>query len=144
MKRIPIFVVLALLGFGAWYGYTEYHRKNVDLSTAKPSLSADDVSLVNAFEKDSTRASKQYIDQVIAVSGTIKKIVNDDARWVIFLGDASRMSSVLCSMDPSHPTAYGSLQEGAKVTVMGMCNGYVSDELLGTDVTLNRCVVLKQ
>ena len=72
--------------------------------------------------------------------GIVKKIVQDQQPAVVFLGDEGQMSSVQCSMDPVQ-TAYKNLSTGAVVTIKGMVTGYRSDELFGTDVILNRCVM---
>ena len=45
-------------------------------------------------------------------------------------------------MDSTHATDYSKLQQGAPVTLKGVVNGAESDELLGTDVKGNRCVVV--
>lgn len=141
MTRIILIVILIAVGLAAWYGYNEYNRKNKDLSGIKATETVNALALIASFEKDTASASKQYIDKVVAVTGTIKKMEAEEAPVVIFLGDPGQMSSVLCSMDSSHAASYASLKEGSKVTIKGIVNGYQSDELLGMDVKINRCVI---
>ena len=141
MKRLAILLVLLVISAALFYGYKEYNRKNADLSSAEAAITIDALTLIAAFEKDSASASGMYIDKVVAVVGTIKKIEAAEAPVVLFLGEADQMSSVLCSMDSSHPLSGSPLKVGAKVTVKGLVNGYQSDALLGTDVALNRCVI---
>jgi opacity protein-like surface antigen len=141
MKRIVLIVVLLAVCFTAWYGYKEYNRKNIDLSGEKPTATVDALTLIASFERDTASASKHYVDKVIAVTGIIKKIEAEEAPAVFFLGEAGQMSSVLCSMDSTHAASYSSLKEGSKVTIKGLVNGYQSDESLGTDVKMNRCIL---
>lgn len=144
MKRIIIIIVLVIIAFGAWYGWKEYHRKNADLEEAKATVSVDAASLISAFEKDSATANKKYIDQVIAVKGKIKSINADGNPVVLALGEDGQMSSVQCSMDSTHASDYKSVQVGAMATLKGICTGALTQELFGTDVQLNRCVIQKQ
>lgn len=143
MKKIIIAVILIALLAGGWYAYREYHRTNKDLTNARPAVTVTATSLIAAFEKDSAAANRQYLDKIIAVKGTIKKMESDNSPAIIFLGEAAQMSSVQCSMDSSHARSYSALQEGTQVTIKGMVTGARTDELFGTDVVLNRCVIEK-
>ncbi|MBD0332649.1 MAG: hypothetical protein ICV66_08335 [Chitinophagaceae bacterium] len=140
-KQIVIAVVLIIVIIVAWYGYKEYNRKNVDLSTTKPDYAIDALSLIGAFEKDSAASNKKYTDKIIAVNGNIKKIDAEENPVILFLGDAGQMSSVQCSMDSSHVAEYKTLKEGTSVTIKGLCTGYEFQDLLGTDVKLTRSVI---
>lgn len=141
MKRIIIMIILLLLVAAGLYAYKEYNRKNSDLGGTRAAATTDALSLITTFERDSASANKQYLDKVVAVQGTIKKIERDGNPVIIFLGDAARMSSVQCSMDSTHALEYSDLTKGAMVTIKGRVNGAETDELLGTDVKLNRCVI---
>lgn len=145
MKKKKIFlliIALVLLG-GGWYAYSEYNRKVKDLSKVSADMHLKTVDLVSEFEKDETSANAQYLDKVIAVNGTIKAIEKDETNnYSLVLGDANSMASVRCSMDEDHQQKVEGLMAGARVTVKGACTGFNTDELLGSDVILNRCVIL--
>lgn len=141
MKRSLLIVTVLVIAVIAWYGYSQYNRTNEDLKNKKAEYSINDLDLIAAFERDTASSSKMYVDKVVAVTGSIKKIEDAEAPVVLFLGDKQQMSSVICSMDSSYSASYAKLKEGTKITIKGLCIGYSFDELLGTDVKLNRCVI---
>ena len=137
---IFLVVVLVLLG-AAWYAYKEYNRENADVAKIDPSITIDAASLIKAFEQNSDNAMKTYIDKTLEVNGTVNSV---DTSGVISLGPTGEMSSVQCSMDKRHVIDFASVKEGAAVTIKGKCTGYESQELLGTDVKMNFCVLDKE
>jgi hypothetical protein len=141
-KRIILSVIaIAIIG-GAWYGYSEYNRKVKDLADVKAQVIMKSNELIDAFEKDEKAANTQYLDKIIAVNGNVKAIEKDDrGHYSIVLGDAGGMSSVRCSMDSVHVKDIVNIKEGINVVVKGACTGFNADELLGSDVILNRCVM---
>ncbi|HEX2534422.1 MAG TPA: hypothetical protein VHK69_11840 [Chitinophagaceae bacterium] len=143
MKRILLIIVLIAAAAGGWYAYRAFNRTNPDLAGAEPVAQSEALALIAAFEKDSAAFNRQYVDKVVSVTGTVKKIDAEGNPVVLFLGDAAEMSSVQCSMDSSHAAQYTSIQSGATVTLKGMVTGAVTEELFGTDVKLNRCVPVK-
>ena len=140
MKRRILIIILLVTGIAVWYAYSEYHRPNASLSDAEATVTLTAAALLAAFEQDSALAVKQYADQVIAITGPIKKIEADGNPVVIFLGDAGQLSSVQCSMDSSNAAQYKTLQTGLTTTIKGQVAGFRSDPLFGTDVILNRGV----
>jgi hypothetical protein len=142
MKKIILLLAGVILVIAAWFIYSEYNRENADLRSTKPDFSMESGELIAAFEKDSASANKKYVDKVVAVSGNVKSIDANGNPVVIALGNPGEMSSVLCSMDSTHARDYKNIREGEKVSIKGMCNGGETQELFGTDVKLNRCVVV--
>lgn len=141
MKKALLIVTVLVIAVIAWYGYNQYNRTNEDLKNKKPDYSIESLDLIAAFERDTASSGKLYVDKIISVTGTIKKIEAEEAPVVIFLGNKQQMSSVICSMDSSYAATYANLKEGTNITLKGICIGYSFDELLGTDVKLNRCVI---
>jgi hypothetical protein len=141
MKKVIIISVLVIIAVVAWYGYSEFNRKNKDLQSVKADVTIDAASLITAYEKDSATANKQYTDKIVAVNGAVKNIDADGNPVVITLGDAGQMSSVQCSMDSSHAADYKVFKQGDHLTIKGKCTGGRTEDMFGTDVILNRCVV---
>lgn len=141
-KKIVLLVIAVALLSGGWYAYSEYNRKVKDLSKVSADIQLKTADLVSQFEKDESGANALYLDKVIAVKGTLKAIEKDEANnFSLVLGDESSMASVRCSMDEDHQQKIEGLLTGAKITVKGACTGFNTDELLGSDVILNRCVI---
>ncbi len=142
MKRsIILLVVIVLLAVASWYAYNAYTGKVKSLTEVKADVSVSAINLINAFEKDSASANKQYLGKVITVSGNVRAVENEGGSTTILLGEAGAMSSVRCSMDTAYAQQATAVQEGASITIKGACTGFISDELIGSDVILNRCVL---
>lgn len=144
-KKIIILAIIAFaLGGGGWYAYTEYTRKVKDLSKVKADIELSSSALINAFEADEARANAEYLDKIIAIKGPVKKVEkNERGHFTVILGDPNVLSSVRCSMDSLHQQEVAHLPEGSLVTLKGACTGFNADELLGSDVILNRAVLEK-
>jgi hypothetical protein len=137
-------IVIAAIG-GGWYGYKEYTREVKDLSKVKAQVRIHAAGLISAFEKNEPGANALYLGKVIAVKGKVKTVEKDDKEYYsVILGEENNMSSVRCSMDPAHREDVAALAAGSQITVKGACTGFNADELIGSDVILNRCVVAKQ
>lgn len=141
-KKIILLIIAVIVMSGGWYAYSEYTRKVKDLSKVSADMHLKTNDLVAQFEKDESVANAKYLDKVIAVNGTLKAIEKDEAdNYSLVLGDENSMASVRCSMDEDHQQKVIDLVTGVKVTVKGACTGFNADELLGSDVILNRCVI---
>jgi hypothetical protein len=142
--RIVRVVVILLIAaaVGGWYAYTEYNRPLESIADSKAAAVISAIDLISVFEKDSTTANQQYIDKIIEVEGILKEATADDqGLFTLALGDESSMSSVRCSVDSVSTQAASQIKKGDQVKIKGVCSGFITDELLGSDVTLVRCVV---
>jgi hypothetical protein len=144
MKRTILIAVILVLAIGGWYGYRLYSEKNPDLKNSKPDFSIEGTTLIAAFNKDSSGASKQYINRIVEVKGTVSKA---DTSGVIALGTAGEMSTVECTMDKRHKEDYVDVKEGEQVSIKGRVTGFKSETMLdinlGTTVEMNFCTVQK-
>lgn len=140
-KYVALLVLLVALLIGGWYGYREYNRRNEDLHNKTADYRIGATDLISSFEKDSAAANRKYTGKTIAVSGNVKSIDSDGNPVVIALGDNGQMSSVQCSMDSSYADEYKAVKEGDALTVKGKCTGGRTEDLFGTDVILNYCVI---
>lgn len=147
MKKRTI-IILAVIGFalagGGWYAYREFTRKVKDLSGVKPDLEISAPELIAAFETDEVGSNERFLDKVVAVRGSVGAVEkNDKGHFTVILRGENGLSSVRCSMDSIHQDEVATLPEGSLVTMKGACTGFTSDELLGSDVILNRSVLQK-
>lgn len=147
MKRKQKFVAITMAVFIAagFYGYKEYSRRNRDLKTIKPELEITATGLIKKFESDEANTNKVFLAKkefIISVTGNVKEVrKNESGFYSVALGDTASMSSVRCSMDSAHQQEAVSLAKGTNITIKGAFIGYNKDELLGSDIILNRCVI---
>ena len=141
MKRTILFVLLAVVLVLAFYGYREYVRKNKNLADVAAEETVTAPELIRAFETDSAGANKKYLGKIVAVQGTVKSVEAEPNAATIILGEAGSMSSVRCSMDTLQAKQAASVKAGQPLTMKGELSGFNKDELLGSDVILNRCVI---
>lgn len=150
MKRRKIILVglgvlLVAGAIAAWYIYKEYNRTHKDTADMKPDYTVNTVSLLQEFETNEQVSNKKYWDKIIQVEGMVKGLAKDDKGFYsVILGDSSSMSSVRCSMDSVHNKEAALLQKGSIALLKGICAGFNTDELLGSDVILVRCVVISK
>ena len=141
-KKIIGLAIFAALLCGGWYGYTEYTRKVTDLSEVKADMSLNASELISAFQANEAQSNADYLDKIIMVNGIVREVErNDHGHFTVVLGEDMQMSSVRCSMDSSYQDKIAELTKGSRVMIKGACTGFNSDELLGSDVILNRCVI---
>ena len=144
MKRSTILIiVILLLAVGGWYGYKLYTGKVKSLTEVKADASITATDLIKAFEKDSAAANGQYLGKILEVSGTTKTVENEDKSATIVLGEEGNMSGIRCSMDSNFVQKAAQLKQGSKTIVRGACTGFNADEMLGSDVILNRCILVE-
>ncbi len=140
---VPLVLLVAVLG--AWYAYREYNRTPASMESMKADFVTNTATLLGAFEENEAKANQQYLDKVIEVEGAIRAVNQDEAGlYTVTLGDDGSLSSVRCSVDSVFSEQATELQPGGSVTVRGVCTGFMADPLLGSDVTLVRCTILKK
>lgn len=141
MKRIVLILLLIIILAGGWYAYRVYTGKVKSLTEVNTDVKITAKELIAAFEKDSAAANKQYLGKVIEVTGNVKSVEKEEGGATVSLGESGAMSSVRCSMDTIFVHQVANIQEGSSITVKGACTGFISEELIGSDVILNRCIV---
>lgn len=142
MKRIIFILLLIVIIAGGWYAYKIYTGKVKSLTEVKTDVTITAKELIAAFEKDSAAANKQFLGKVVEVTGNVKSVEKEAGAATVSLGESGEMSSVRCSMDTAHVQQAATIKEGSSITVKGACTGFMSEELLGSDVILNRCIVV--
>lgn len=140
--KYSFFILILVLGAASWIAYREYNRKRSDTADLKPAFELKAPELIHAFETNEATANKTYLDKVLAVDGTVKSVDKDDnGFYTVVLGMPEGLSAVRCSMDSLHNAEAANLKPGATARVKGICTGFNADEMLGSDVVLNRCTL---
>ncbi|MBS1573822.1 MAG: hypothetical protein JST09_00845 [Bacteroidetes bacterium] len=145
-KKTISFTITVIALAGSLYIYKEYNRKNKDLGNLTPDLSISANDLLKKFETDEARANKTFLtrkDYIVAVGGKVKDVSKDEKGfYTISLGDTADMSSVRCSIDSVYKEKAAAVHPGDNITIQGAVTGFNKDDLLGSDVILNRCAVI--
>ncbi len=145
-KRVIGILIILNVGIGAWFGINEYNRTNKDISYVKADIKITATALIHQYETNDSLADKIYLGRVIETRGKVKDLKKDESGYyTVVLGDSAGMSSVRCSMDSVHQQDAAMLTPGTSATVRGYCTGFNKDDLgLGSDVILNRCVIVME
>ncbi|MEN9686646.1 MAG: hypothetical protein RLZZ28_2432 [Bacteroidota bacterium] len=143
MQRKMFYSVLILLVIsiiGGTYLFREFNRRNLPVSAQTPLYRVSSNVLIAAFSEHGEAANKKYLGNIIEVTGNLKAINKDDkGNYTIVLGDTAQTASIRCSMSSDKQPEYSKKMIGNPVTIIGVCTGYLPDELgLGADIILNR------
>jgi tRNA_anti-like len=144
--RLVIILIILDIAFGVWQGLSEYKRTNKDISTVKADVKIVATDLIHQFEISDSTANEKYRGKVVEVTGIVKDVQKDDSGYyTVVLGDTATMSAVRCAMDTIHQLDAASVAPNSSAIVRGNCTGFRKDEMgLGSDVILNRCVIVKK
>jgi uncharacterized protein (DUF1330 family) len=139
---IVLFTVTAI----AFYGYTEYNRKNISLATKAADFNVSSAELVQEFSANEKKATEKYSGKIVHIEGVVKSMEKDEKGfYTIVIGDGESLSSIRCSMDTSYVPDSRLQLEHPKVNLKGICTGYLADEMgLGADIILNRCIFIQK
>lgn len=138
VRKYGFVVLLLAVAAASWYIYAEYNRKPSDLSSLKPQAKVNDSVLITLYMSNEQIANQKYLGKPIDVTGTVLEIINlNDTVANIMLGKADELHKVSCLMDAKHVNDVKDYIPGNKITIRGICTGFL------IDVELNRCVIIK-
>jgi hypothetical protein len=141
---IGLIVVLAAM---AIHFYREYHRANKNLAAVQPDYTVQATTLVNEFLSNDAVALDKYCNKILVVQGIIKSVERVEDDCTIVLGDTTgQPASVRCLLDSTQVKQAIVLRRGDPITIKGAITGFNKDDtgLLGSDVELNRCVLVEK
>jgi hypothetical protein len=134
------FVVFVISCIAFWFFIKEYNRKPQSIVSVKADYELVDTLLVSEFESNGQLADKKYKGKIVLVNGLVKKVVQKEAAYTISFGSSLSPSSILCSIDSTQNA--GKITEGKQALIKGLYVGFNHDEILGSDVILNRCILV--
>jgi hypothetical protein len=147
MKRRPfIFLgIILILAIAGWYFYKEFNRTNKDLKKAKADYALTVSSIIKEFETNDSASSLKYNGRILELTGNVKAVETDDMSFTtVVLGNEAELSSVRCSLDTNYVGDAATVKTGSSIRIRGACTGFNRDDMgLGSDIILNRCVILK-
>jgi hypothetical protein len=129
LKRILIVIFLFVIGAAAYLWFFVWNISQLNVKNAD-AIKTEAAALFAAYSTNEKAANTNYIDKIVEVSGQVGTISkNTEGMDVIFLTSEDPMFGVICTMEEKNTT----IKVGDKVTLKGICTGYL------TDVVLIRC-----
>lgn len=120
MKRTIVVLILVIVAVGGWYAYKMYQEKTPDVVNKDPDIVITAAALLEAFDKDTASARKQYVDRIIEVTGNVKRI---DTTGSVVLGEENSSSEVTVGLDRRHLKDHEKLSVGSVAVLQGICSG---------------------
>ncbi|MBX9783667.1 MAG: OB-fold putative lipoprotein [Chitinophagaceae bacterium] len=132
MKTLkPIILILILIGIATavYVWFFEWNKPKTEVADAD-AIKIEAATLFNAYTKDEASANKLYLEKVLQVNGEVTEVIqNEEGLKVVLLKTEDAMFGVNCTLEQKNIT----VSKGEKVTLKGICTGYL------TDVVLIRC-----
>ncbi|MFN0083417.1 MAG: OB-fold protein [Ferruginibacter sp.] len=129
MKRILIVILIFAIGASAYTWFFVWNKPQLNVKNAD-AVKTEAAALFAAYSTNEKAANANYIDKIVEVSGeagTVSK--NAEGLDVVFLKSNDPMFGIICTMEEKNTQ----IKAGDKVTLKGICTGYL------TDVVLIRC-----
>jgi len=128
---IVTFIALSAILAALYY----YNLKSTDMAKAKPDIFITASALQKAFEDDETKASIDYINKILEITGNIASIKPAENGVIsISLVTESDLSTVICTFPAVRDTSV--FRVGDQITLRGECSGFLMD------VLLNNCALI--
>ena len=144
-NRVILLIIAIVLLAGILYVYREYNRPNKILSEVEAAVKIPAPELSASYANNDSLANLKFLGKIIEIDGILKNVETpEDHISIVVVAGKEGMSSVRCTMDSSFNRQSFSLEKGSPVVIKGICTGYNADELLGSDVLLNRCVIVNR
>ena len=126
-----VIVVIAGAGF-AWWVYHKPHR-NINNEIA---VKSETNALLDAFKQNEKKASSQYNDKVLELSGIVKEASKNEAgNWVVNIENDMHTGSIT--------VAFSALQDAVQpfdsIAYKGICAGYFPED---NNIVINEAVLL--
>ena len=138
MKKNKIIISILIFGslcfFIVYQTYNTPHR-NIMGSTKDISLTAD--KIMDDFFSDESKANKRYLDKIIEVSGIISELKVVKEKGIITLKTTQDFGNVLCHLSEDTSQDIQTLSEGQRITLKGVCTGYLMDVILVKSEIIN-------
>lgn len=135
-KRTVIkWIVLAgisVISTAAIIGYKMYNKPHRNVEKTEGVI-IDATALATRYETNEPEANREWLDKVLQVTGEITEVTANQQNEKVLSLKGSDMSSVRCTIESNSKAEF---KIGQRLTIKGICTGYLSD------VILVRCVIL--
>tara|TARA_R110001632_G_scaffold43376_6_gene110025 strand:- start:25149 stop:25577 length:429 start_codon:yes stop_codon:yes gene_type:complete len=108
----------------------------IDINKALTFKNTESEVLVANFMTDEKQADEIYTGKVIEITGTVKEVSFLNNRNTLILQGKDKNSGVICDMNANQIDAVHKIFIGDKITVKGICKGYLKD------VVMLNCIII--
>jgi len=132
-----IVAVILIFFLSLLYSLYLYNKpfRNVEKSKADIEISLKE--LIEEYKQDEVSANSKYLDKLIQIEGIITDISINNGNSVLTVSESKNNPSIICNMSPNYNVNALKLKIGDKVSVKGICTGYL------LDIILINCVLTK-
>lgn len=130
-KKWPI--LLAIIGSLILLILASRYQPKETIKNRPADVSVEAESLFAEFLDDEAGANEKYLNKTVQVSGTVSTFKSDDrGNLTVTLRAGNRPGGVKCKLDKRVEHRRREFPIGAKLTLKGVCMGYVGDvEMVG-------------
>ena len=136
-KIIVLVFVTVFLGVIAFAGFL-YNKPHTNVTKTKPEIILTAQVLLNDFENNEMTANLKYLEKIIEVSGVIADCsMNKNNKGVVIL-ECGSIGTVMCHLSEDGTKKMSILKKGEKISIKGICTGYLMDVILVKCVITNK------
>lgn len=140
-KKNILVIFLVMIAIAAIVGYSLWNEPHRDVKNAS-AIQTSAVVLYSNLTKDSVSMKSKFINKIVAVTGEIKQVSeNQKGDQIILLKTNISGGSVNCTMEEKA----NNVKPGDTISIKGICSGYIGgdpDIDLPGDVFVIRCYPL--
>ncbi|MDQ3071957.1 MAG: OB-fold putative lipoprotein [Bacteroidota bacterium] len=143
MRKVYILLGVVLIPclIGGIWAYLEWNRTRTSTADLTPDFRLEAATIGKEFSADSATAGKKYLGKILEVTGTVSDIETDQEKNVNLMLAAGE-GSIQCTFLGEANKKARTIAKGEEVTVRGNCTGYLSDELFGSELKMNNCLLI--
>ena len=131
MNKNKIIFSILIIGILCFFiSYKMYNRPHANITESTPDITLTADTIIAAFSSDETKANSRYLDKILNITGTVSEFKLKKNKGIITLKTNQDFGSVLCHLSESASQNIHSLIVGQKITLKGVCTGYLMDVIL--------------
>jgi hypothetical protein len=125
--RAAILLVLFCAAIWAFHGYTSHDPDN---SRQQPEMRIEAADLYQQYVRDEKGSDRLYLNQVIAIRGTILSVRQNDTSMSVEIGNPNIPGRVRCGFSFQAGKAVTIPDSGSLVEFKGKCRGFLMGVIL--------------
>ena len=131
MNKNKIIFSILIIGILCFFiSYKMYNRPHANITESTPDITLTADTIIAAFSSDETKANSRYLDKILNITGIVSEFKLEKNKGIITLKTNQDFGSVLCHLSESASQNIHSLIVGQKITLKGVCTGYLMDVIL--------------